>query len=341
MLLEIENQLHRRVHGTLGQSAVVIRLAEEIDESGRVAEQAMIIVSFSSSSTNNPNKGAYIPTIRNRKLTYTITLIQKQTQREGHSFSLPILDLIADSVTGWVPEVPGLEFQTGFELENERFVQVTDASQFIYEQTYSVEVLVADGRFYSQPCAAFDPISIEDFLPKRKCLLDSNQRFTGLAVWRRVINTEYTEEYIVEDPRCPKAISDLLILECSKELDGSATYQFIPRIAYTSLNEIGIEEAVILLEDENYYITTENNSMILCNINTGAKIKIDATKTTSGTLSKVWKCYKKNTDPYPDWFKLKIDSGLWRNEAGTVPNSDPLTSALQEIPFGPTKKYNN
>ncbi len=309
MLLEIENQLHKRVHGTLGQSAVVIRLAEEIDESGRVAEQAMIIVSFSSSSTNNPNKGAYIPTIRNRKLTYTITLIQKQTQREGHSFSLPILDLIADSVTGWVPEVPGLEFQTGFELENERFVQVTDASQFIYEQPYSVEVLVADGRFYSQPCAAFDPISIEDFLPKRKCLLDPNQKFTGLAVWRRVINTEYTEEYIVEDPRCPRGISDSLELECSEELDGTATYEFIPRIAYS-------------IDDD------------------GTRV-VDNTKVTSGNLQKVWKCYKGNVDPYPDWFKLKIDSGLWRNEAGTVPNSNPLTSALQEIPFGINKNYNS
>jgi hypothetical protein len=309
MLLEIENQLHKRVHGTLGQSAVVIRLAEEIDESGRVAEQAMIIVSFSSSSTNNPNKGAYIPTVRNRKLTYTITLIQKQTQREGHSFSLPILDLIADSVTGWVPEVPGLEFQTGFELENERFVQVTDASQFIYEQTYSVEVLVADGRFYSQPCAAFDPISIEDFLPKRKCLLDPNQKTTGLAVWRRVVNTEYIEEYIVEDSRCPRELSDLLELECGEALDGTATYRFIPRIAYSL--------------DGN-----------------GNRV-IDNTKTTAGNLQKVWKCYKENTDPYPDWFKLKIDSGLWRNEAGMVPNSAPLTSALQEIPFGTTKKYND
>lgn len=309
MLLEIENQLHKRVHGALGQSAVVIRLAEEIDDSGRVAEQAMIIVSYSSESTNNPNKGAYIPTVRSRKLTYTITLIQKQTQREGHSFSLPILDLIADSVTGWVPEIPGLEFQTGFEFEDGRFVQVTEASQFIYEQKYSIEVLISDGRFYSQPCAAFDPISIEDFLPKRKCLLDPNQKNTGLAVWRRVINTEYIEEYIIEDPRCPRELSDLLEFECNEAFDGTATYQFIPRIAYS--------------------VDGNGNRVI------------DNTKTTSGNLQKVWKCYKENTDPYPDWFKLKIDSGLWRNEAGTVPNSAPLTSALQEIQFGTIKKYNN
>jgi hypothetical protein len=307
MLLEIENQLHKRVHGTLGQSAVVIRLAEELDDSGRVAEQAMIIVSFSSSSTNNPNRGAYIPTVRNRKLSYTITLIQKQTQREGHSFSLPILDLIADAVTGWVPEVPGLEFQTGFELENERFVQVTEASQFIYEQTYSVEVLIADGRFYSQPCAAFDPISVEDFLPKRKCLLTPEQRSTGLAVWRRIITSEQTEEYIVEDPRCPREISDVLELTCGEELNGSATYRFIPRYAYS--------------------------------VNSDGERVIDNSKVTSGVLQKVWKCYKNNTDSYPDWFKLRIDSGLWRNEIGTVPNSEPYTSALQEIPVNLNKNY--
>ena len=309
MLLEIENQLHKRVHGTLGQSAVVIRLAEELDDSGRVAEQAMIIVSFSSGSTNNPHKGAYIPTVRNRKLSYTITLIQKQTQREGHSFSLPILDLIADAVTGWVPEVPGLEFQTGFELENERFVQVTEASQFIYEQTYAIEVIISDGRFYSQPCAAFDPISIEDFLPKRKCLLSPDQRMTGLAVWRRVINTDTTEEHIIEDSRCPREISDILELTCNAQQNGLATYRFIPRYAYS--------------------------------MNSNGQRVVDESKVVSGSLQKVWKCYKDSTDSYPDWFKLRIDSGLWRNEAGTVPNSNPLTSALQEIPFGMNKEYDN
>lgn len=85
MLLEIENQLHRRVHSTLGQSAVVLRLAEELDQSGRVAEQAMVIVSFTGADTTNPNKGAYIPTVRTRTLTYTLTLVQKQTQRDRKS----------------------------------------------------------------------------------------------------------------------------------------------------------------------------------------------------------------------------------------------------------------
>jgi hypothetical protein len=306
MLLEIENQLHRRVHGTLGQSAVVLRLAEEVDESGRVAEQTMIIVSYASENSANTNTGAYIPTVRTRSLSYSITIIQKQVQREGHSFALPIMDMIYDSVTGWVPEIPGLEFQTGFEPGPGRFVQVTEASQFIYEMTFTIQVNLSDGRFYSQPCAAFDPISVDDFLPRRKCLLDSNQRLTGLAVWRRTTSVDQVEEYVVEDPRCKREISDLLEIECSPEYTGVATYRFVPRDSYS----IGSD---------------------------GQRV-VDNSKTTSGTLQKVWKCYKNAVDPYPDWFKLKIDSGLWRNEIGTVPNSDPATSALQPIPLKTSKK---
>jgi hypothetical protein len=308
MLLEIENQLHRRVHRTLGQSAVVLRLAEELDESGRVAEQTMIIISYSGENTNNPHKGAYVPTVRNRSLNYSITIIQKQVQREGHSFALPIMDLIYDAVTGWVPEVPGLEFQTGFEPGSGRFIQVTEASQFIYEMNFTVEVLLADGRFYSQPCAAFDPISIEDFLPQRSCLLSPDGRKTGLAIWRRKIGVDSSQEYIVEDPRCEKELSDTLSVECSAELDGVATYNFIPRTA-TYVDENG-------------------------------EIVVDQSKTTSGNLQKVWKCIKGNEgEPYPPWFKLNIESGLWRNTIGTVPNSDPLTSARQDIRVSTTSAY--
>jgi len=311
MLLEIENQLHRRVHSALGQSAVVLRLAEELDQSGRVAEQAMIVVAFTNGSTSNPLKGAYIPTVRTRSLTYTLTLVQKQTQREGHSFCLPILDLLADSVTGWVPEVPGLEFQTGFELTSEKFVQVTkEASQFIYEQSYTIEVLIPDGRFYSQPCAAFDPVSIEDFLPVRKCLVTpgNDSRQTGLAVWRRSIGVGEVEKYVVEDSRCGRLIGDNLSVQCSGERDsGEATYVFVP---ITSINPDG----------------SVNESRVI-----------------TGTLGNVWKCTKEGrklgTD-YPDWFKLNIEMGLWRNSIGTVPNTEPETSSYQPLNIGMNKVYN-
>ena len=215
MLLEIENQLHRRVHSAVGQSAVVLRLAEELDQSGRVAEQAMIIVSYvSGRSTNEMGGGADMPTVRTRSMTYSVTLVQKQAQREGHSFSLPVLDLIADAVTGWVPEVPGLEFATGFELDSERFVQVTEASQFIYEQNYTIQV--------------------SDFLPTRKCLQTQAGEPTGLAVWTRVTGPESTESYIVEDLSacdCPKGTD--LTLTCGAAEDGSATYKFVPKDART------------------------------------------------------------------------------------------------------------
>jgi hypothetical protein len=308
MLLEIENQLHKRVHETLGQNAVVLRLAEELDQSGRVAEQAMIIVSWTGGNTNNPNKGAYIPTVRNRVLNYTLTLVQKQAQREGHSFCLPILDLLADSITGWVPEIPGLEFQTGFELTNERFVQVTkEASQFVYEQSYSIEVLIVDGRFYSSPCAAFDGVNIGDFLPTRKCLITpgSEGRQTGLAVWRRKVGTSEEEKFVVEDSRCARSIGDNLKVECTGE--GTANYTFTP------LTAVKVDGT------------------------------IDQTKVISGTLTDVWKCSRKGIssgEPIPPWFKLNIESGLWRNSIGTVPNTNPLTSSYQPLSIDLNSVYN-
>lgn len=309
MLLEIENQLHLRVHSALGQSAVVLRLAESLDESGRVAEQAMIIVSFTSANTSNPYKGAYIPTVRNRKITYTLTLVQKQVQREGHSFCLPILDILADSVTGWVPEIPGLEFQTGFELESEKFIQVTkEASQFIYEQTYSIDVSIADSRFYSQPCAAFDPIKVSDFLPVRRCLTTADNRQTGLATWRRLVGVGVEQKYVVEDSRCARAVGDKLHWECTgPEGSGSADYVFIPS---TAIRQDG---------------TTDNS------------------KVTGGVLNHFWKCTREGIDSgadYPDWFKLSIDSGLWRNQIGTVPNTEPGTSSRQQLDIQLSKKYN-
>ena len=309
MLLEIENQLHRRVHEVLGQSAVVLRLAEELDESGRVAEQAMIVISYSTESSNNSNKGAYIPTVRTRSLTYSITIIQKQTQREGHSFALPLMDMIYDSVTGWVPAVPGLEFQTGFEPGAGRFVQVTEASQFIYEMSFTVQVNLSDGRFYSQPCAAFDPISLGDFLPQRSCLLTPDGKNTGIAIWRRKTGPDTTQEYLVEDLRCKVEISDNLEITCNNTFDGTATYTFTPRIALS--------------------------------FNSNGERVVDASKTLTGSLQKVWKCYKDTdpTQPYPPWFKLNIDSSLWRNSIGTVPNTKPETSARQDLYLSTNPSY--
>ncbi len=307
MLLEIENQLHKRVHSTLGQSAVVLRLAEELDESGRVSEQTMIIVSYAGETTNNPNKGAYIPTVRSRSINYSITIVQKQVQREGHSFALPLMDLIYDAVTGWVPEIPGLEFQTGFEPGAGRFVQVTEASQFIYEMNFTVQVNLSDGRFFSQPCAAFDPISIEDFLPQRSCLLTPDGKNTGLAIWRRKVTADSFEEFVVEDARCSRELSDNLEVTCNAAFNGNATYSFIPRSALSFNNQ-------------------------------GERV-IDQSKVVSGQLQKVWKCYKDNSEPYPPWFKLNIDSGLWKNQAGTVPNSNPGTSARQDLLLKTNQAY--
>jgi hypothetical protein len=223
---------------------------------------------------------------------------------------LPILDLLSDSITGWVPEVPGLEFQSGFELGSEKFVQVTpESSQFIYEQTYVVEVLLHDGRFYSQPCAAFDPVQIGDFLPVRKCLVTpgSVSRQTGLAVWRRTLNPDAEQRYVVEDTRCGRLTGDNLTVSCTNPGDGTATYVFTP---ITAIQSDGT---------------------------------VDSSLQVSGTLTDVWKCTRegiKQGDDYPDWFSLNIDTGLWRNSSGTVPNTNPESSSYQPITITPNKVYN-
>lgn len=308
MLLELENQLHKRIHNTLGQSAVVLRLAEELDQSGRVAEQTMIIINYSGGNTDNPFKGAGIPTVRNRSVNFSVSVVQKQVQREGHSFALPILDLIYDAVSGWIPEVPGLEFRTGFEPSVEKFVELTEASQFIYQMNFTIDVSASDGRFYSSPCAAFDSIQIGDFLPRRTCLLAApSGKNTGLAIWRRKTKVGEEQEYVVLDTRCPRQLGDRLDVQCSEAEDGRAIYRFIPRDAI-SVSSSGTET-------------------------------IDESKVISGQLCNVWKCTKGSTGDYPDWFKLNIETGLWRNQLGTVPNTEPETAARQDLKISPKKSY--
>ena len=98
-------------------------------------------------------------------------------------------------------------------------------------------------------------------------------------------------------------------ITCNNAFDGTATYTFIPRIALS--------------------------------FNDGGERVIDAGKTLTGSLQKVWKCYK-DTDPaqpYPPWFKLNIDSSLWRNSTGTVPNSKPGTSARQDLYLSTNPSY--
>lgn len=231
MLLEVENELYKKIHESVGQSAVVHRLAESMEDSGAVIENTNIVVSFASSSTNNPHKGAYIPTVRNRQLTYKVTIVQKQSQRSGHSFALPLLDLLADSITGWVPCLKGLKFQTGFELLSERFIQITEASQYIYEQNYQIEVLVPDGRIVSSICAATEPLNLCDYIPARRCLVTKEGLRTSLALWRIKTGVDTYDEYIVIDEKnCPPE-GDLEYV-CDPTQDGKATFKFIPFSAY-------------------------------------------------------------------------------------------------------------
>lgn len=277
MLLEIENKLYERVHKAVGHSAHVIRLAEELDLSGQVVEQTSIVVSFVSAQTENLHEGAYIPTVRARILSYTITVISKQSQREGHAFALPLLDIIADSVTGWVPEINGFCFFTGFELKTERFAQITEASQYIYEQKYTITIDIPDGRFFSYPQAAFDSIDVADFLPQRKCLMTKDGTRTGLAIWRRKTGADTYEEWIIKD-----------LYGCE-----------IRKCDHIELHKENGDRGIFIFTPCEAYAMTTNGDYVLQH----------PEKITEGQLKGVWEFV--NPSPRPPWMKVLVGYNLW------------------------------
>lgn len=301
MLLEIENELYKKVHEAVGQSAVVHRLAENLESSGAVIENTNIVISFSGSNINNPNKGAYVPTVRNRQIFYKITIVQKQSQRVGHSFALPILDVIADYVTGWVPCIKGLKFQTGFELTSERFIQITEASQYIYEQSYTIEVLIPDGRMVSSICAASDPLNLCEYIPSKKCLVTKTGKKTPIALWKIRTGLNSYEEFIVFDEiQCPSQGD--FSYECDPLIDGQANYRFVPFEAY-------------------YY---DFDTL---------EVKVDETKVITGVLNKFHPCLK-NKPGY------KVFTNLWRNTPGKLGERvDPRFSSI--IPSNLDVFYND
>lgn len=296
MLLELENAITQRIHEKVGQSAVVMRLVEDLENSGRTNEQAMIIVAYKNSSTRNPNEGAYIPTVRNRDVSFSITLVIKQTQRYGHSFALPLIDLIYDCIQGWIPEIEGLTFQTGFECSTDRFVQATDASQFIYEMDCGIQVLIQDGRFSASPCFYPKEIPLEKLFPKRRCILTRDGRNIGWAQWEKT-NADGTKEYaLVEDcTKCEINLGDRFDIVCNE--DGTANYTFIPRSAIS--------------------VDSSGNEVINQNL------------VQTGIMENVWKC--SNKSKYPDWCKLKIESALWKNESYNIPTQVPAIRKVSDL----------
>jgi hypothetical protein len=311
MLLELENQITKRIHERVGQSAVVMRLAEELDESGN--EQVMIVVAYSSDSSRNPNEGAYIPTVRSRRVSFSVTIVYKETQRVGHSFVLPLLDLIYDALAGWIPDLPGFQFQTGFENSSSSFAQINDASQFIYKQNWEITLLIRDGRFASIPGSYSNKIDVLSFLPKRRCLLAKNGRKVGWAWWEKTNPDGSKSNALVPDcDKCEPEIGDRFELTCIKDVggvpNGQANYTYIPKEAITQL----------ISED-------------------GKKIEqIDQSMIQTGVMSDVWRCIKVNSPDYPDWCKLKVKSGLWRENIGQLPNSptqDPINRLFGNLTF--------
>ena len=128
ILLALENELHKKIKYHVGHSATVLRLAQQMKDSGLVSEQVNIIVRFTGSNVDQPSQGANVPTIRTKVVSFEVEIIYKNSQRHGHSFALALLDTISQNINGYVPDLSkslgtnincGVSFQTGFELASE------------------------------------------------------------------------------------------------------------------------------------------------------------------------------------------------------------------------------
>lgn len=247
ILLALENELHRKIRYHIGHSASVLRIAQEMMDSGLVSENVNVIVRFSGSEVNQPNQGANIATVRSKTVKYEVEVRYKNSQRHGHSFALALLDTISQNVTGYVPDLSGslgkniicnVAFQTGFELISESFQELTDASQYIYKQAYQIKLLLPQGEISPLPCPVeFNRIELIDCLPCKRCLKTQNKVLVGIAEWKNPQNEEII--YIFDPAECPTRPGDRMDVDIVEDLGNnlySVDFVFTPleAISYTS-----------------------------------------------------------------------------------------------------------
>lgn len=210
MILELEQLIHNKLKQIIGHSGMVVRLAELQPQDGRVFTDSYISVKFKGAENQNGYESHGQNTVRSRILYFDIITEIKNSVRNGHSFALPYLDKIWFGLTGWMPRFPTQDFffQTGLEPYSETYVETDEASVFKYSQSFKIQVLLnhkatagSQGEDY---CGLFNPdICLEDFLPTRRCLKDTNTgRNIGVAFWSA--GRDGTEAgYVVDLENCP------------------------------------------------------------------------------------------------------------------------------------------
>lgn len=245
ILLALENELHKRIKYSIGSSAVVLRLAEDFAESGLVSEDVNVVVKFLGSRIATPNTGANTPTVRLKEIDYSVKVIYKNSQRHGHSFALAMLDSISAEINGYVPnlsESVGKNnqdslpvFQTGFELVSEVFSELSDASQYIYDQVYSIKLILPQGELSPLSCPIdYDQISLAKSLPCKRCLKTKDGIIIGIAEWSNAPGGNCTTPniFLIDKDYCKTRPGDILNVTLGERYETLNGIPFVYTVVY-------------------------------------------------------------------------------------------------------------
>lgn len=274
VILALENALEKRIKYSLGHSAVIFSLAQDFQASGRVAENVNVIVRFAGSTMEKPMPGGNLPFVRVKRISFDVIIRYKQTQRDGYSFALAMLDTISNAINGFIPDLsetlgnnPSVipQFQTGFELKGEKFEAYDDNSIYAYIQTYDIVLLQSVGQASPVSCPIeYNKISLKDVLPCKRCLKTINGVNIGIAEYSGPC-FEGIPIFVFDTEECPVRPQDKLDIEFQEELGDdlyNITLKYTPyeAITYEPGGGITIDDGQVIHSSlERYYFHPSGN----------------------------------------------------------------------------------
>lgn len=231
-------------------SVNVLRLADAIEREGVVQQTNNIVVRYTGASNNVKNR---IPMVFERRLSFELNFsCQAYLTSSGHDFATQLLAGAFMTLNGSVPSGAYVQVIEPFTCTSERFVGLTEESQYAYSQEYQVVIEEA------LPYVALDPCVQRG---------DCRQLFPGLGVETRLplggVLDEATGEIYVPSYSCggdPAEDFDACYgVRWSNELTQSGDWVFIcdPECVFI---EDPLGQPIYLLSNRNY---TEDGRLVV------------------------------------------------------------------------------
>ena len=128
----------------------VIRLAATEDEEGIAVMARTIVVRYTGSSINVIN---IAPLATERSMEFEVTLAaQSYLTQSGHDYVTQMCAGCYNTLNNQVPMNCGVEIMEPLHLNNESFQGLTEQSQYVYTQSWSLKVQEINSLFAIDPC---------------------------------------------------------------------------------------------------------------------------------------------------------------------------------------------